>query len=375
MRATLAGLGRSRRLRWLAGFALVLLLVFLAVATVVGRANRQQADDPRSSTPAGAGAVATLLDAEGVRLRTVDQVQDAVDATTGAATLVVAGADRLTEAEAAQLLATPAGRIVLLRPNTPALERFGVRALGQPAGTGVLEPGCQLDDARRAGAVAFNDMRATYRATGPLEVACYPAGNGYGYLRATTSAGRSVELLAGGISNTQLGADGNAALAMNVLGSQPDLVWLMARSSEAAGTDDEPTLLPPWWSMAVVQAALGLVAVGVWRGRRLGPILTEPLPVTVRASETVEGHGRLYQRLNARDRAAEALRTGARSRLSRVFGHAQDPGALSEVIANRTGRDAVRVRQLLAGPAPTTDDDLVELTRSLDRLEQEARQP
>ena len=56
---------------------------------------------------------------------------------------------------------------------------------------------------------------------------------------------------------------------------------------------------------------MAFLVVGVWRGRRLGPIMTEPLPVTVRAAETVEGHGRLYHRLNARDRAANALRAGS----------------------------------------------------------------
>lgn len=376
VRTGVTALVRSRRARWLAGLAFVLLLVFLAVATVIGQVNRRQADDPRSPTPAGTGALAALLGAEGVRLRTTDQVGDAIDRTTGATTLVVAGADQLDEAEAARLLATPAARIVLLRPNTSALERFGLRARGAAASDGVLDPACVIPGAKRAGAALFEDMRASYRATGPLDFGCYPTGDGYGYLRASTSAGRPVELLAGAISNAQLDREGNAALGMNVLGSQPDVVWLMARpSADPAGGADEPTLLPPWWGMAVVQAFLGLVAVGIWRGRRLGPILTEPLPVTVRASETVEGHGRLYHRLNARDRAAEALRNGVRTRLSRVLGHTEDPGALSGVVAARTGRDAGQVRALLFGPAPDTDDDLVALTRSLDRLEQEARQP
>lgn len=374
MMVALTRLWRHRRVRWLAALVLVALLVLLAVATVVGRANRQQADDPRSTTAAGAGALGQLLRDEGVQLTTTDQVGAAVTRVTPSTTLVVAMPDRLDAAAATRLLAAPAARLVLLRPGATALDHFGLRAQATVPGVGVLHPGCEVGAARQAGAVAFGDVPTAYRPTGPLDFACYPTGNGFGYLRVSTAAGRPVELLAGGLSNRQLGDEGNAALGMNVLGSQPEVVWLMARPSEAS-TAAKPTLLPPWWSMAVVQAFLGLVLVGIWRGRRLGPILTEPLPVTVRASETVEGHGRLYERLNARDRAAEALRSGSRTRLSRVFGHAEDPLALSEVLAARTGRDSAAIRRLLFGPAPQTDDNLVELTLSLDRLEQEARQP
>jgi hypothetical protein len=84
----------------------------------------------------------------------------------------------------------------------------------------------------------------------------------------------------------------------------------------------------------------------------------------------VEGHGRLYYRLGARERAAEALISAARARLGRAFGH--DPDQLSAVIADRTGRDVRSVQGLLYGVAPETDDDLRDLAVGLDQLEQEA---
>jgi hypothetical protein len=133
-----------------------------------------------------------------------------------------------------------------------------------------------------------------------------------------------------------------------------------------------PTLLPSWWQLAVVQAFVAVAVLAVWRGRRLGPILVEPLPVSVRASETVEGHGRLYQRIGARDRAAAGLRGRCRVRLGRAFGHVDDVEALSAVVAGRTGQDVRSVQHLLGGPPPATDDDLLNLAMSLDQLEQEA---
>lgn len=365
---------RSRRFRWLAALVGVGLLVTTAILVALGSAAREQADDPRSSTQTGSGALGALLRAEGVELVTTSQVQEAVDETDEQTTLVVAAGERLPAADAQQLVATRAARLVLLRPNRTALSSFGVAADAVTPADGTVDPGCADPAAQRAGTVTLTDLELAYQPTGPSAFTCYRAGSGFAYLQTTAGPGRPVDLLAGGLANADLGQAGNAALGMNVLGSQPRVVWLMATDQPETAEDAEPTLLPSWWALGVVQAALGLVVVGIWRGRRLGPILTEALPVTVRASETVEGHGRLYYRLNARDRAAEALRTGARHRLSRIFGHARDPLALSEVVGSRTGRDAAQVRYLLFGPPPDTDDHLVELTRNLDQLEQEARQ-
>jgi hypothetical protein len=365
---------RSRRTRWLVGVVLVFALVVVAILVVLGSVARRQADDPRSSIGAAAGALAALLTDQGVRVVTTDRVADAAGRLGRDVTLVVANGDRLSAADAGRLLAGGAGRVILLRPNTSTLTAFGARATAVSPATATVTPACSAPDAQRAGTITVRDVQATYRAEGPAEVSCYPtAGGGRLWLRVPTAAGPSVDLVAGGISNAALGSDGNAALAMGVFGDRPGVVWLMARSQTPTDGDADPTLLPGWWELAVVQAVIGLVAVGIWRGRRLGPILSERLPVTVRAAETVEGHGRLYYRLRARDRAAERLRAGARQRLSRVLGHAEDPAALSGSVAARTGQEAGVVHQLLFGPAPDTDDHLVGLARDLDRLEQEAR--
>ena len=364
----------GRRTRWAAGVVLVLGLVVLAVLVVVGAAGRQQADDPRSSTPGGAGALGALLAAEGVRVTTTQQVDTAAAAADPARTLVVANADRLEEAAARRLLTAGWDRVILLRPNTPALTRFGVRASARSARAGSpLAPNCPVEAAQRAGTIAVAGLRASYIATGPAQFACYPTADGHTYLGVGTADGAPVELVGGGVANSELAADGNAAFALNVFGARAEITWLMARTEPPSGATRSPSLLPPWWPIALAQCAVAFVVVAIWRGRRLGPILTEPIPVRIRAAETVEGHGRLYHRLTARDRAAEALRAGATARLSRAFGHAEDPLALSAAVGNRTGRDPGEVRRLLFEAVPASDDDLVNLARHLDRLEQEAR--
>ena len=145
-----------------------------------------------------------------------------------------------------------------------------------------------------------------------------------------------------------LGEEGNAALAMNVLGSPAEAGLADGRATEARGVDPAdapPRLLPAWWQIGVVQAFVALVVVGIWRGRRLGPILSERLPVRVRAAETVEGHGRLYYRLNARDQAAEALRAGPGSGWA---GPSARPVALGTPTTNSPS-----ARRSAPGPAAT----------------------
>ena len=80
----------------------------------------------------------------------------------------------------------------------------------------------------------------------------------------------------------------------------------------------------------------------------------------MRASETVEGRGRLYRSRRARDRAAEALRTATLQRmLPRLgLGHNAAPPAVVQAVAERCGHDpagggAHAVRSTAGAPTPT----------------------
>ncbi len=97
------------------------------------------------------------------------------------------------------------------------------------------------------------------------------------------------------------------------------VVWLLpGADAEGPGPPSVWSIFPPWIGRAVWQLALIGLLVAFWRGRRLGPVVSEPLPVVVRAAEVVEGHGRLYLRAAARDRAAAALRAGTAAPAGRV---------------------------------------------------------
>ncbi|WP_281900349.1 DUF4350 domain-containing protein [Micromonospora humidisoli] len=136
--------------------------------------------------------------------------------------------------------------------------------------------------------------------------------------------------------------------------------------------DDHPLLdaFPPWFWALLLQLALVALLIVLWRARRLGPPVTEPLPVEVRSAETVLGRARLYQRARARGPAAATLRTAA---LGRLRGRLDLPATLgpTEVaarVAGPAGGTPEQIHELLFGAAPQTDAELLELARSLDRL-------
>jgi hypothetical protein len=137
----------------------------------------------------------------------------------------------------------------------------------------------------------------------------------------------------------------------------------------------------------VIIAALAAIAVmlAAARSRRLGPPVSEPLPVLVPAAEAVTGRGRLYQRAGAYGASLMALRAAAIRRLNRAlnpFGGPTDraltlaPGqpvtpavtAFITQVAMRSGLEPAAVETVLYGRLPRRERDLTRGVASLDRL-------
>jgi hypothetical protein len=113
------------------------------------------------------------------------------------------------------------------------------------------------------------------------------------------------------------------------------------------------------------------VAAAVWRGRRLGPLVIENLPVTVRASETMLGRARLYEVSSSRLRALDALRIGTIARLATACGLGPTAsvdevvGTVAALLDAPVGETA----RILVGAVPATDRELVRLSDELRELE------
>ncbi|MGI8328818.1 DUF4350 domain-containing protein [Actinomadura scrupuli] len=386
---------RWRRWRGILLFVLVLVLLGLVLAALRPRVQAQYLD-PETAGRDGARALAQIVGGHGTQVTVSRSAADAADRmrTTPDAVLVVVRAERLTEPDLRTLRSTP-GDLLLVEPTRTALATLvpGVEQAG-PAAKNVVPPACGLTAATLAGDVGF-DYAMTYEVTPQAGSAttCYPEEE-HPRLVQLAIGGRQVTVLGSGgpLTNGQLLERGNAALGMNLVGGRPNAVWLIPGLPEqgAGGDKSIQDLVPFGVKLAVLQLMIALLLVALWRARRLGPVVTEPLPVIVRSAETVEGRARLYRAQHARDRAADALRSGARERLVPRLGLprslAQDPAAAQEIVTAIAGRlystgpvpgtrprqwDETTIGFALYGPAPADDAGLVGLSDLLDDLERQ----
>jgi hypothetical protein len=354
----------------------VVLLAAVVLAVVAGDPASGRLD-PREPAPSGARAVAEVLRDRGVEVELVT-TGAAVRSTAGAGdTLLVADPELLVSEQVETVLTTGAD-LVVVSPARP--ERFvpevGIGPVTQP---GVRQPACALPAARRAGSADAGGHSWVAEPEADVVAGCY-ARDGRPSLLQVRDGERTISLLGSPVplTNSRLGDEGNAALSLGLLGENPRLVWYLpslADVPDSAQQESFYSLVPDgvWWGLAQLLVALLLVAL--WRARRLGPVVVEPLPVVVRAAETVEGRARLYRRAGARDTAAAALRGGVRSRLLPLLGlpaRAEHP-AVVDAVAARTRRTPPEVAALLYGAAPADDAALVRLADDLDALEREVR--
>ena len=383
----------TARQLWTRSRGVLLALVVLLAAAVAIAAVRSDAEsgslDPRSAEPSGSRAVAELLADQGVSTRVVTTLEEAASATGSDTTLLVARPDLLTDRQQDRLhsaFANSGGRTVLVAPTTPSVGTLapGVDADPAPSFDTTLSPNCSLPAARRAGKAETGGIR--YTTSAPGADSCYP-GDGVPTLVRIPAAEENGDTVVLGapdiLQNERLDKQGNASLALQLLGSRPHLVWYLPSLSDDSATDAGDRsffdLMPSGWLWGTLQLLFAAVLAALWRARRLGPLVPEKLPVAIRASETVEGRARLYRKSNARDRAAAALRSTTRTRLAPLVGvspaQAHAPEALLPALSAQLHREGQALHSLLFGPPPSDDAALIALADQLDALEREVRRP
>ncbi|MGH3950834.1 MAG: DUF4350 domain-containing protein, partial [Pseudonocardiaceae bacterium] len=348
--------------------------VGIAVALLSGLGDGG-ALDPRSADPSGTRALARLLQGHDVDVELVHTAAAATSALAeGESTLLVTAPGRLVP-EQLRPLRDRAAETVLIAPPAETLRTVapGVRVGGKGAPED-LAPGCAFDAASKAGVATVGGIG--YR-TDQARAQCYPTAGGPSLVRLAAD-GRSVTLLGTGapLTNAALDEQGNAALALRLLGMHQRLVWYVPSLDDPALRASEESLLdllPSGWKFGLIQVAVAVGVIALWRGRRLGPVVVEALPVVVRAAETAEGRAQLYRKAGVTGHAAESLRSATRARLRKTSGLPPDAEAFAVVTAaaERSGQPQAAVRELLYGPAPTGDAALVRLADALDSLENE----
>ncbi|MER5396774.1 DUF4350 domain-containing protein [Streptomyces sp. NPDC002599] len=381
----------TTRQLWTRTRGVVLALVLLLAAAVAIAAVRSDARhgrlDPRSADPSGSRAVARLLADRGVSTRPVTTLGEATSAAGPDTTLLIASPDLLTKRQQSLLRTATersGGRTVLIAPGPPSLGTLVPEVTADPAVgfDSTLSPRCGLPAARRAGSADTGGIR--YSTTDPNADTCYPSDGLPTLLRVPARSGSGDTVVLGApdiFFNDRLDEQGNASLALQLLGSRAHLVWYLPSLSDDSATDagDQSffDLLPSGWLWGTLQLFIAAAVAALWRARRMGPLVPERLPVAIRASETAEGRARLYRKASARDRAAAALRSATRTRLAPLIGvppvQAHAPETLLPALAAHVDGGSQALLPLLFGPPPHDDAALVSLADQLDALEREVR--
>lgn len=363
--------------------ALALVGAALVTATLLtvlsGSDDQYTADlDPGNSGPAGARAVAQVLENQGIEVTVARSAAEFADAEIDAtSTILVTSTESLGRTTAEQLTdAASVTEVILVDPSYGIPEVFDADEGRGYSGTRKVEAVCsdRLVDGLRAETRAGSAFPTT-------PGSCFP--DGPGALLTTPRDGVRFLGAADLLSNEQITRSDNAAIALRLLGQRDRLIWYVPDPADLAADDAVSfgSLLPDWLGPGLLVGSVAVVALMLWRGRRLGPLAIEPLPVAITAIETTRSRGRLYRKANDRGYAAEALRSATRTELAEHLllpRHAAgDVDLLVGMLASYSALDPGSLRALLTpgAPAPSSDRELITLANDLAALSREVRRP
>lgn len=231
-------------------------------------------------------------------------------------------------------------------------------------------PAAGLDDVNRLSTGGAFFLRLPPGADG-----CFASGKAYLLVSERVGAGRFVGLGgAGPLTNSLLDKNDNALLAVDLLLSHPGAnVSVMLRSPIGGGRRSLWQLLNRPTKLALAQLLVALIAVALWRGRRLGRPVSEEQPVQLAGSELTVAVGNLLARAGRRDAAAVGLRADLRRWLGERLGLGTTASAdnLAAAAASRTGVKMERVLALIVDQPVASDGALVELAQEIEHVRQE----
>lgn len=394
-----------RRSRRTVLFALVAAVAVLLLALSVGGSSQGQPADPDSPARDGTRALVEVLRQQGVVVEVVRSIEAFESTPIDAGTTAVIGSFAYLGAAAAQRAAihySDAGRVVLLEPNERALADLGVPLVAAGRTDTQLSARCSSTVAHPTD--RLSGITSWYR-TPPGERPAAGLTRCFEQLDATGAPGDGSSRGEPGAAVVILGATGtrpetvvfgalaalanaavtqesHAAIGLRLLSAHPRVVWYYPGVTDLDVPDpngrhlaDAGRGVPPWLTPGALLLSLAFLAFALARGRRLGRIVPEPLPVVVRAVETTEARGRLYRRAADRGRAASSLRAGTRARLASRLGLPRGAAfpELLEAVARSANRPAQEILPLLDGPTPDNDSALLLLAQQLAQLEESVR--
>lgn len=415
---SLFGGAPARRGRWgpvaLGAVALgVAAAVVLLLAVTSGDPGARL--DPSSRGEQGSAALAGALSRHRIAVVRVEGTAALAATAVDEHTTILVAAPLLSGPEVTVLddAAARAGRLVLVAPSPGLLDELDlpVRRLGGPVAQRLRAacdgvPGIAPTD--RLAPRAF-----VYAAeAGTPATACYPppAPSDGGRDAAPPAAGRSqgayldlpangdrpdVTILGSADALTNVGVTSleQAGFATAALTRSPRLVWYLtpalAGQAEAVppgstsrdgagggsgGGAESP--VPTAFGPSVVLLLIAGATLTLWRGRRLGRLVVEPLPVVIHALETTRARAGLYARSGDAAGALALLTEAALTDLRRCLRLPPDAdvGDVARTLAPRVGQDPASLAALLSRTS-IAPADLPAHAAALRRLRRKARQP
>jgi hypothetical protein len=387
--------GTRRRVTTALAWVVAVVVGGALIALAAGRPAPEEYLHPDGTGPGGTRALVEVLRQQGIEVDVVGTAGEVLAAGGPGSTVVVGNTDLLSSTSAARVLegTADADRLVLLDGAPGVLSDLGLGVRSEPPTTDP-SPGCSApwsrpDDVvtRPSWALVPEDGSLPDGATGcfPVEGQESPSGpapGGFAVLDLPPADGHPAVTVVGvpdAATNRFVTEGDNAGVLVRLLGGSDRLVWFhptaLDLSENPAPVGEQ--VWPTWLGAVLVLAGAAFLLFVLARGRRLGRLVPEPLPVVVRAGETTESRAELYRAARDRPRASAVLRRATATRLAARLG--LPPSAPADVlvaaVAVATGTRTEDVRALLTGPVPTTDAELVALAQQLAHLEEKARRP
>jgi len=363
---------------WVIAAACIIAVAIVSVlvsggGNAVGRALA--GDNP---APAGSMALVEVLRQQGVSVTLADSLDEVRTMVGTNSTVLLYDENGYLDGSQLSALSALAARTVVVAPDFLALQAFApMVGFGGVSGAKVLTAECTVPAATRAEELLPGGDTLSIPHADPLVTGCFASGtDNFSLVQVKDdTTGGLVSLIPDTrvFNNENVAGYGNAALALGLLGASDSLVWYLPTLADLprTGPPSLAELTPGWVTPAALLLVLAAVAAAFWRGRRFGPLVAENLPVTVKASETMEGRARLYARSNARLRAIDAVRVGAVQRLARAVGLGRF-APLEDVIASVAlivGCAPDEVRRVLVDTIPHSDAQLMKLSDAVQALE------
>lgn len=393
---------RGRRF-WMSLLVALVVIVLTIVAVLIESPKPDNSDflSPAAEQDIGSSVLMEELTAAGIQ---VDRYTDVADgllaAESGSATVFIPAPDYINSDQRYQLHELRAyGDDLAIVSVDPAQSFLSDLRLSKDGGARIATKTLSSDCGLPGTAGTAQLGRQSYRTVDSNPFGwqlCYD-----GHL-AWSRQGTVTETIVGAadpFSNRGIDEADNRALATALLSGQPRVIWLDVHSlapltppnlpspnatnqtsfevprvpiqyPEANDTNPLYEALPSWLWAGLVGLLILMVLAALWRGRRLGPPVVEPLPVSVPAAETVYGRASLYQRAGAYPQAIRSLRAGAVHRIRPVIGvssQAEDSDVVAAV-ARRTGWSSEQVAQVLFHTQPRDERELRQISHALDQL-------